>query len=528
MIFRSPYPEVTIPDTPLPSFVLQRADEFGDRPALIDGPSGRQLSYRELASAVRRVAGGLSERGFAKGDVLAIYSPNLPEYAVAFHAVASIGGSVTTANPLLTAPELARQLHDSRARHLLTIGPLLGNATEAAKGRAVEALYTFDGAQGSTPFSSLIEADEIASSVDIDPKEDVVVLPYSSGTTGLPKGVMLTHHNLVANLCQVEGVTTTALVTEGDVALGVLPFFHIYGLLVIMNRCLCSGATVVTMPRFDMEQFLSLIERYRVNYAPLVPPIVLGLAKHPAVDAHDLSSLRTITCGAAPIGLSIASEAAKRLDCVIAQGYGLTETSPVTHIAPNVPGALMKLGSIGPCVPNTEARVTALDTGNDLGPGEQGEILIRGPQVMKGYLNRPDATAASIDGDGWFRTGDVGYADEDGFFYIVDRVKELIKYNAYQVAPAELEAVLLTHPDIADAAVIGSPDEETGEVPKAFVVLHDSALDADAIMGYVAERVAPYKKIRRVEFIDEIPKAPSGKILRRILVERERSAVDGR
>ncbi len=526
MIFRSPYPEVTIPDTPLPSFVLQRADEFGDRPALIDGPSGRQLSYRELASAVRRVAGGLSERGFARGDVLAIYSPNLPEYAVAFHAVAAIGGSVTTANPLLTAPELARQLHDSRARHLLTIGPLLGNATEAAEGTAVETLYTFDGAQGSTPFRSLAEAEEIASSVDVDPKEDVVVLPYSSGTTGLPKGVMLTHHNLVANLCQLEGVTTTELVAEGDVALGVLPFFHIYGLLVIMNRCLCSGATVVTMPRFDMEQFLSLIERYRVNYAPLVPPIVLGLAKHPAVDAHDLSSLRAITCGAAPIGLSIASEAAERLDCVITQGYGLTETSPVTHMAPNVPGAVMKPGSIGPCVPNTEVRVTALDTGNDLGPGEEGEILIRGPQVMKGYLNRPDATAASIDGDGWFRTGDVGYADEDGFFYIVDRLKELIKYNAYQVAPAELEAVLLTHPDIADAAVIGSPDEETGEVPKAFVVLHDSALDADAIMGYVAERVAPYKKIRRVEFIDEIPKAPSGKILRRILVERERSAED--
>ena len=193
-------------------------------------------------------------------------------------------------------------------------------------------------------------------------------------------------------------------------------------------------------------------------------------------------------------------------------------------MAPNVPGTLMKPGSIGPCVPNTEVRIIDLETGNDLGPGAQGEIVIRGPQVMKGYLEQPDATAAAIDGDGWFRTGDIGYADEDGYFYIVDRVKELIKHNAYQVAPAELEAVLLTHPGIADAAVVGSPDEESGEVPKAFVVLRDAGLGPDAIMGYVAERVAPYKKVRRVEFVDEIPKAPSGKILRRILIERERSA----
>jgi acyl-CoA synthetase (AMP-forming)/AMP-acid ligase II len=343
-----------------------------------------------------------------------------------------------------------------------------------------------------------------------------VALPYSSGTTGLPKGVMLTHHNLVSNILQ----SSIALdVGAEDTMLGVLPFFHIYGMVVIMNLGLHYGATIVTMPRFDLEQCLDAMQRHRISFANVVPPIVLALAKHPIVDNYDLSALRTVFSGAAPLGTEVAQAVATRLGCIVKQGYGLTETSPVTHA--------VRLGSaqtagIGPPLPNTESKVVDLATGEELGPDQEGEICIRGPQVMKGYLNRAEATAAMIDAEGWLHTGDVGYADAHGDFFIVDRVKELIKYKGMQVAPAELEAVLLTHPAIADAAVIPLRDEEAGEVPKAFVVLKGE-LSADEICRYVAERVAPYKRLRSIEFIDQIPKSPSGKILRRVLVARDRA-----
>ena len=346
----------------------------------------------------------------------------------------------------------------------------------------------------------------------------MVVLPYSSGTTGLPKGVMLTHRNLVANMLQ----STCALsIGEGDTILGVLPFFHIYGMVVIMNLGLYRGATIVTMPRFDLEQCLQIMQQYRVTFANVVPPIVLAFAKSPLVDKYDLSRLHTVFSGAAPLSESVATAASARLGCRVVQGYGLTETSPVTH-ATRVDAAPAKAAGIGPPVPNTEAKVVDVVTQAELGPRQEGEICVRGPQVMKGYLNRPDATAAMLDADGWLHTGDIGYADEDGCFFIVDRLKELIKYKGMQIAPAELEAVLLSHPAVADAAVIPIPDEECGEVPKAFVVLKGEATP-DEIMAYVAERVAPYKKLRALEVIDQIPKSPSGKILRRVLVEREKA-----
>ncbi|MEE8554249.1 MAG: AMP-binding protein, partial [bacterium] len=357
--------------------------------------------------------------------------------------------------------------------------------------------------------------------VAIDPREDLVVLPYSSGTTGRAKGVMLTHYNLVSNMTQFEAIERQHMLDENDTLVGVLPFFHIYGMVVILNYSLYRGAQVVTMPRFDMEQFLRILQDYRVTFAHLVPPIVLGLAKHPLVDQFDLSNLRGIFSGAAPLGESVAQEAAARLGCQVIQGYGLTETSPVTHASPDDPSRI-KFASIGPCIPNTEVRIVDIETGGELGTGQEGELWIRGPQVMKGYLNNPEATAECIDAEGWFHTGDVGKADEDGYFYIVDRVKELIKYKGMQVAPAELEAVMLAHPHVNDVAVIPSPDEEAGEVPKAFVVLKGEA-SPEELMGFVAERVAPHKKIRRLEFVEEIPKSPSGKILRRILVEKERA-----
>ncbi len=518
MIHRSGYPDVAIPDVPLPSFVLERAAALGDKPALIDGPSGRVVTYAGLAGGVRKAAAGLAQRGLRKGDVFAIFAPNLPEWAVAFHGVAAAGGVSTTINSLSTEEDVANQLHDSGGRFLLTVPPFLDRALPAARKVGIEEVFVLGEAKGATPFASLLQADAASPDVDIDPAEDLVVLPYSSGTTGLPKGVMLTHRNLVANVCQT-GVLQD--IEERDVLIGVLPFFHIYGMTVVLNLALSRGATVVTMPKFDLEPFLVLLQDHAVTRAYIVPPIVLALAKHPAVENYDLSKLEVILSGAAPLDANLANACTERLGCRVMQGYGLTETSPVTHATSDRPGKA-KPGSIGEVIPNTECKVVSWATGEELGPGEDGEILVRGPQVMKGYLGNAEATAMTVDEDGWLHTGDIGHADEDGYFYVVDRLKELIKYKAYQVPPAELEALLHSHPAVADVAVIPSPHEEAGEVPKAFVVLKGEAT-ADELMAFVAERVAPHKKVRRVEFIEEIPKSLSGKILRRVLVERERA-----
>jgi len=518
MIFRAPEPPLAIPDVALTPFLLEHAMERGDKPAFIDGPSGRALTYRGWADGVQRVAAGLAARGFGKGDVFAIYSPNVPEYAIAFHAVSLLGGINTTVSPLYTIAELSAQLRDSGARYLVTVAPCAEKAEQAARQSSVREVFVFGETARGTPFDSLFAAQGAAPSVRIDPREDVVVIPYSSGTTGLPKGVMLTHYNLVANIVQTAGALG---LHEDDVMLGVLPFFHIYGMTVIMNLALHVGATVVIMPRFDLEQCLQILEEHRVTFANVVPPIVLAFAKSPLVDKYDLSTLRTIFSGAAPLKASLAAAAGTRLGCHVVQGYGLTETSPVTHAA-RTGGEPISAASIGPPLPNTEVKVVDVVSHAELGPHEEGEICVRGPQVMKGYLNRPDATAAMIDAEGWLHTGDIGYADEQGCFFIVDRLKELIKYKGMQIAPAELEAVLLEHPSIADAAVIPLDDEDAGQVPKAFVVLKGDVSPAQ-ILEYVAARVAPYKKLRSVEVTDQIPKSPSGKILRRILVERQRS-----
>jgi acyl-CoA synthetase (AMP-forming)/AMP-acid ligase II len=360
---------------------------------------------------------------------------------------------------------------------------------------------------------------DAAPDVAIDPRRDLAVLPYSSGTTGLPKGVMLTHSNLVANMLQIQDGFP---ISDEDVLIGVLPFFHIYGQTVIMNQGLWQGATIVTMPRFDLEQFLGLIEEHGVTRAYVVPPIALALAKHPAVEGRDLSSIEVIMSGAAPLGADLAGQVADRVACKMIQGYGLTETSPVTHVIR--PHGENRPGSIGRPLAGTECRVVDPETGVDVAEGERGELWVRGPQVMAGYLNNEEATAATIDADGWLHTGDIAVRDADGFYEIVDRLKELIKYKGFQVPPAELEALLITHPDVADVAVIGVPDEDCGELPKAFVVPAGDSLDVDGLIGFVAERVSPQKHVRLIEEIDEIPKSPSGKILRRVLKDRETAA----
>lgn len=519
MVISSPYPSVDIPDVSVTDFVLGRAREFGDAPALIDGPSGRRMSYAELADLTERLAGGLAQRGLARGEVVALHSPNLPAYAPLFHGVARAGGVVTTVNPLSTVRELAFQLRDSGARLLVTVGALGDTALEAAREAGLEEVYSLDEAESIPSWTELMG--EPGPGAAIEPGVDLLALPYSSGTTGHPKGVMLTHRNVVANLAQIEGHGEVSQVEQGEAVAGVLPFYHIYGLTLIVNFALRRGACVVTMPRFDFEEFLGLVQEHRMTFAHLVPPIILGLAKHPVVDRYDLSSLRGILSGAAPLDDGLAREAGRRLGCPVTQGYGLTETSPVTHVGPNTDPSRMKPGSVGFCLPDTEARIVDTENCRDLGRNQRGELWIRGPQVMRGYLGRPEATAESIDDDGWFRTGDIAYVDDHGYFYVVDRVKELIKYKGKQVAPAELESLLLTHPSIADAAVVPAPDEEAGEIPMAYVVKRDT-ISADEVMAHVAEQVSPHKKIRRVAFVEEIPKTASGKILRRVLVERER------
>ena len=519
MIFKSPHPDVAIPDSPLTPLVFRHAQRLADKVAIVDAASGRSYTYGQLYGAARKLAAGLHERGFDKGDVLAIMSPNLPEYPVAFHGVALAGGVNTTLNPLYTADEIAFQLQDSRPKLLLTIPPLLEKAKEAAEKAGVKEVAVFGEAEGATPFQSLMGAGD-PPAVEINPAEDLVALPYSSGTTGFSKGVMLTHRNLVANLAQTEVVQ---VVGEDEKIMAVLPFFHIYGMHVIMNQGLFRGTTIVSMPRFELEPFLQAVQQYRITRLFLAPPIVVALAKHPLVDKYDLSSVETIFSGAAPLDAETAKVCGDRIKCRVSQGYGLTETSPVSHSVSDRAAEVVP-GSVGPSLPNTECKIVDVATGEELGRNQDGEIWIRGPQVMKGYLNNEAATTASIDADGFFHTGDIGHIDDRDEYYIVDRLKELIKYKGFQVPPAELEALLLSHPKVADAAVIGIPDDEAGEIPKGFVVLKDPSATPEELMGYVAEKVAPHKKIRQLEIVDEIPKSASGKILRRVLKDREKAA----
>jgi acyl-CoA synthetase (AMP-forming)/AMP-acid ligase II len=524
MIFKSAHPDVAIPPVPVHEYVLRHAQRLANKPALIDGPSGRTLTYGQLAGGIRACAGGLAAKGFKKGDVFAIYCPNLPEYAIAFLGVSMAGGINTTVNPLYTVDELAKQLNDSKARFIVTVPPFLDKAKAAAAQSKVEEVFVMGDAPGATPFTALLAGGKPPPALTFDTANDLVALPYSSGTTGLPKGVMLTHRNLVANLCQCEGMESFDGFGEKDVSIAVLPFFHIYGMVVIQLYVLAMGATLITLPKFDLEEFLGTLQKYKVTVAPLVPPIVLALAKHPVVDKYNLKTLRMIFCGAAPLGEGVAMEAARRVGCKVAQGYGMTEASPVTHLSPSKRRDF-KVASSGWVIPNTEVQIVDPVLLTPLEVDQEGELWIRGPQIMKGYLNRPSDTADSITREGWYRTGDIGKADKQGYFFVVDRLKELIKYKGMQVAPAELEALVLTHPAVADVAVIPSPDEEAGEIPKAFVVVKaGQTLTADALMAFVAGKVAPHKKIRLVEFITQVPKSASGKILRRVLVQQERQS----
>ena len=515
--------ELVIPEAALPEFVLGQALRRGERPALIDLGSERRLSYAGLATTVRQVGAGLAALGVLPGEVLALCAPNSIEFVVTWYAATSIGAIVTTVNPACTTEEIAHQLRQSGATRLVTTAELYEEKLNgAARSSEIVESYLIGRADaeiaGTVPFESLTAIGETERSrVDVKPT-DVAFLPFSSGTTGLPKSVVLSHRNLVANLCQMR---PRQRLSHKDAVIAALPLFHIYGLQITLNLALLQGATVVIMPRFELRAFLRAIEDHRVTRAEVVPPIVLALANSDLVDEYELSSLRVLTAAAAPLGAEAASACAERLGCRVRQAYGMTELGGATHIAPD--HGPEKPDSIGPALPGVEWRVVDPETDADLGSGEAGELLVRSPSTMIGYLDNPEATAATIDDNGWLHTGDIVTVDADGWFRVVDRIKELIKCKGFQVAPAELEDILLAHPAVLDAAVVRSPDEAAGEVPKAFVVRRGPAT-ADELIAWVAERVAPYKRVRRVEFIEQIPKSPSGKILRRLLVAAERDS----
>lgn len=486
-----------IPQLSLPAFVMEHWTDHGDKPALVDAASGRTLTYAQLREASRTVAANLAARGMATGDTFCLYAPNLLEYPIAYYGIQLAGGVPTTANPLYSMEELAKQLIDSRATGILTVPEFLDKARAAAAEAGITDIFVFGEANGALPFALLFTpgAPPVANGVP-----ELAALPYSSGTTGVAKGVMLTHRNMIAAILQTIAFEDTA---EADVIIAYLPFFHIYGQQVILNAGLRQGATLIVMSRFDFEGFLRAVQQYRITRLYLVPPVVLALSRSPLVDQYDLSSVRHILAGAAPLGAALTRTCSERLGAFVRQGYGMTETACIISVTP--PGQMPpQLDSVG--LPVTGCEVKLVD----------GELLVRGPQIMKGYLNRPAETAEMLLPDGWMRTGDIAEIDEGGWLRIVDRCKELIKFKGCQVPPAELEALLLSHPAVADAAVIGIPDEEAGEIPKAFVVRRD-AITAEELGHFVAAHVAPFKKIRQWEFVDHIPKSPSGKILRRML-----------
>lgn len=522
MNFVSPFPDVVIPDTGVYEYVfgdLGGAD--GDRVALVESATGTEVSYRALVARIQSFAAALAQRGIGVGDVVALLSPNSAAFAAALHGILRAGATATPINVLSTVGEIVRQLQASGARLLIVAAHWRAQAEEAATAAGLSGrdvlLLDIDGCVNPTGSGG--------PEITFDPATHVAVLPFSSGTTGKPKGVMLTHRNLVANVAQLHPVSG---VGPDETLVAVVPFFHSYGLTGLLCAALRDRARLIVMPAFDLGQFLAAIENYRVTQAYIAPPVAVALAKDPMVDSFDLSSLHTLTSAAAPLDEELARAVAQRLGCRVVQAYGMTELSPASHVIPlegrHPDGVEAPVSSCGWTVPNSESKIVDIETGAEIplpasGLSEPGELCFRGPNVMAGYLGNAEATAEIIDADGFLHTGDLARVDAAGCVYIVDRLKELIKYKGYQVAPAELEALMLTHPGIADVAVVGVIHNVSGEeIPKAFVVRQGGvALSKGEVIDFVAEKVAPYKKIRQVEFVDKIPKSPTGKILRKDL-----------
>lgn len=533
IIFRSKLPDIYIPNhLPLHSYCFQNISEFSSHPCLINGSNDQIYTYADVELTSRKVAASLNKLGIQQKDTIMILLPNSPEFVFTFLGASYLGAISTMANPLFTQAEVVKQAKASNAKLIITQGCNLDKVKVYAFENDVKVICIDDAPpEGCLHFSDLILNSGFASEHDLPEVEirpdDVVALPYSSGTTGLPKGVMLTHKGLVTSVAQqVDGENPTLYIHSEDVILCVSPLFHIYSLDSVLLCGLRVGAAILIMKKFDIVPFLELVQKYKVTIGPFVPPIVLAIVKSPVVDSYDLSSVRTVMSGAAPLGKELEDAVRTKFpNAKLGQGYGMTEAgAPMAMCLAFAKEPFeIKSGACGTVIRNAEMKIVDPDTGISLPPNKPGEICIRGDQIMKGYLNDPDATARTIDKEGWLHTGDIGYVDDDDELFIVDRLKELIKYKGFQVAPAELEALLLNFPGIYDAAVVPMKDEEAGEVPVAFVVrtnIIGSTITEDEIKDFISKQVIFYKRIKRIFFVDAIPKSPSGKILRKDLRAR--------
>ncbi|XP_009614283.1 4-coumarate--CoA ligase 2-like [Nicotiana tomentosiformis] len=534
-IFRSKLPDIYIPNhLPLHTYCFENISQFSSRTCLINSATGATYTYADVELTSKRVAIGLYKIGIQQRDVIMLLLPNSPEFVFAFLGASFRGAISTTANPFYTPSEITKQAKASNVKLIITQFCYVDKIKSFAEENEVKIMCTDNSPPeyGCLSFTKLItdqseednhnyDYNTILSDIEIF-HDDVVALPYSSGTTGFPKGVMLTHKGLVTSIAQqVDGENPNLYFNSEDVIMCVLPLFHIYSLNSVLLCGLRVGATILIMQKFEIKGLMELVEKYKVTIAPFVPPIVLAIAKSPLVDKYDLSSIRMIMSGAAPMGKELEDTVRAKLpNAILGQGYGMTEAGPVLSmcLAFAKQQFEVKSGSCGTVVRNAEMKIVDTNTGASLPRNHAGEICIRGDQIMKGYLKNPKATEETIDKEGWLHTGDIGYIDDDDQVFIVDRLKELIKYKGYQVAPAELEALLISNPNITDAAVVPMKDEVAGEVPVAFVVrANGSKISEEEIKKYVSEQVIFYKRINRVFFTEAIPKAPSGKILRKDL-----------
>ncbi|KAI1296067.1 putative fatty-acid--CoA ligase FadD10 [Mortierella claussenii] len=538
-IYRSPLPDQVIPSINAYSFAVSNPNNTPDtHPILTDALTKRVISFGDWKLNTRRWATGLQSMGFKRGDVVALFSFNQVDYSIVLFGPILLGGIATTANAAYTADELAYQLEDSGASVIVTHPELLPIAIEGAKKVGIPAskilLFGDQQVDGFKPYSSTFPPEstpesQLASVVNLDGQaalETTALICYSSGTTGKSKGVELTHVNFISNTAQVTPLEGDVGMHE-NIAMAVLPMYHIYGIQLHLMYGVYNGIKTIVLQKFNPVDFLKTIQDFKIKSLNLVPPQILMLVKAPIVDEYDLSSVRFVMSGAAPCSRELSQALMKRFPQVqFRQGYGMSEMSPASHV-----GLYSKPvhGSIGCVVPNQEVRLVDPDTGKDATRGERGEIWVRGPNVMKGYRNNAKATQETLDSEGWLHTGDIAVVDEHENFFIVDRLKELIKYKGFQVAPAELEALLLDHPLILDAAVIGVENKEQAtEVPLAFVVKAPGpgqALTEGEVEEYVASKVAAHKKLRGgVRFIEVIPKSAAGKILRkdlRVLLQQQ-------
>lgn len=504
--------------------VLESCRKNGGKTALVDTSCDRRFTFSEYGSLVEYLAQGLILAGLTPGEVVAIFLPNSWEFAITYHAVSLAGGIPTLLNPAYREREIRYQLENSGAVFLITDAPLLENVNLAGLPSLRRVFTTRHPHAGCEEFSALLRPLHGKTSPRFpqpaqSSQETIAALPYSSGTTGLPKGVMLSHYNLVANVYQIVGPNAEPL-TDTDVMLCFLPLYHIYGLTVALTLCVTVGLTLVLMPRFDMQKLCALLIQERVTMMPLVPPAINAMCQAAEAGLFPKNhSVRWIKSGAAPLPPELARRLTSLTGIIVNQGYGMTEASPVTHIGFCQPPEMNRPASIGHPLALTECRVVDLN-GNDVAIGEPGELIMRGPQIMLGYWKEPQATAAALR-DGWYYSGDIARCDADGFFYILDRSKEMIKYKGFPVAPAEVEALLLEHPAVRDCGVVAKPDLACGEIPCAFVVLRDGSTPSDALAkelcGFVADRLAHHKQPREVHFVEALPRTASGKILRREL-----------